>query len=53
MFNVEGAKISGEGKLRHLCRTACQAVEKAQNGNGQLLPRVGMDLGLAPRGLGF
>ena len=30
-----------------------QALEKAQNGNGQLLEKVGMDLGLAPRPLGF
>ena len=29
-----------------------QALEKAQNGNGQLLEKVGMDLGLAPRPLG-
>jgi hypothetical protein len=29
-----------------------QALEKAQNGNGQLLEKVGMDLGLAPRLLG-
>jgi hypothetical protein len=50
MFNVED---SGEGKSLHLCMAACQAVEKAQNGNGQLLAKVGMDLGLAPRRLGF
>ena len=30
-----------------------QALEKAQNGNGRLLEKVGMDLGLAPRWLGF
>jgi hypothetical protein len=30
-----------------------QALEKAQNGNGRLLSNVGMDLGLAPRPLGF
>jgi hypothetical protein len=30
-----------------------QALEKAQNGKGQLLEKVGMDLGLAPRRLGF
>ena len=30
-----------------------QAIEKAQNGNGQLLEKVGMDLGLAPLPLGF
>jgi hypothetical protein len=29
-----------------------QALEKAQNGNGRLLEKVGMDLGLAPVGLG-
>src|ERR1700735_297051 len=30
-----------------------QALEKAQYGNGQLLEKVGMDLGLAPLPLGF
>jgi hypothetical protein len=30
-----------------------QALEKAQNGNGQLLEEVGMDLNLAPLPLGF
>ena len=34
-------------------RESGQALEKAQNGNGQLLEKVGMDLGLAPRPLGF
>jgi hypothetical protein len=34
------------------CESA-QALEKAQNGNGQLLEKVGMDLGLAPLPLGF
>jgi hypothetical protein len=33
--------------------TGGQALENAQNGNGQLLEIVGMDLGLAPRPLGF
>jgi hypothetical protein len=32
---------------------SCQVLEKAQNGNGQLLEKVGMDLGLAPLPLGF
>jgi hypothetical protein len=35
-----------------LCESG-QALEKAQNGNGQLLEKVGMDLGLATRWLGF
>jgi hypothetical protein len=30
-----------------------QALEKAQNGNGRLLEKLGMDLGLAPRPFGF
>jgi hypothetical protein len=30
-----------------------QALEKAQNGNGELLEEVGMDLNLAPLPLGF
>jgi hypothetical protein len=30
-----------------------QALEKAQNGNGEVLSKVGMDLGLAPRRLGI
>jgi hypothetical protein len=30
-----------------------QALEKAQNGNGRLLEKVGMDLRLARRPLGF
>ena len=43
----------GEGAAR--ANASCesgQALEKAQNGNGRLLEKVGMDLGLAPRPLG-
>ena len=42
----------GQRAARGGCESG-QAFEKAQNGNGQLLEKVGMDLGLAPRPLGF
>ena len=46
----------GSGRKGRMPNASCeggQALEKAQNGNGQLLEKVGMDLGLAPRRLGF
>jgi len=46
---------TGIGKGRQRVNASCdsgQALEKAQNGNGRLFSKVGMDLGLAPRRLG-
>jgi hypothetical protein len=43
----------GKGRMPNASCESGQAFEKAQNGNGQLLEKVGMDLGLAPRRLGF
>jgi hypothetical protein len=46
---------SGTGRRRQGANASCesgQVLEKAQNGNGRLLEKVGMDLGLAPRPLG-
>ena len=43
----------GKGRMPDASCESGQALEKAQNGNGQLLEKVGMDLGLAPRPLGF
>ena len=43
----------GKGRRPDASCESGQALEKAQNGNGQLLEKVGMDLGLAPRPLGF
>jgi hypothetical protein len=50
------SKEGEEGGLGARANASCeidQALEKAQNGNGQLLEKVGMDLGLAPCPLGF
>jgi hypothetical protein len=48
--------VNGQGAARGECRMPLamggQALEKAQNGNGQLLEEVGMDLNLAPLPLG-
>jgi hypothetical protein len=43
----------GKGRMPNASCESRQALKKAQNGNGQLLSKVGMDLGLAPRRLGF
>jgi hypothetical protein len=43
----------GKGRMPGASCDSGQALEKAQNGKGQLLEKVGMDLGLAPRRLGF
>src|ERR1700677_4542208 len=42
----------GKGPTPNVSCGNGQALEKAQNGNGWLLEKVGMDLGLAPRWLG-
>jgi hypothetical protein len=47
---------NGQGRQGRTPDASCesgQAFEKAQNGNGRLLEKVGVDLGLAPRPLGF
>jgi hypothetical protein len=44
--------IRGKGRRPGASSQSGQALEKAQNGNGRLLEKVGMDLGLAPRPLG-
>ena len=43
----------GKGRRPDASCERGQALEKAQNGNGRLLEKVGMDLGSAPRPLGF
>jgi hypothetical protein len=43
----------GKGRRPGASCDSGQALEEARNGNGQLLEKVGMDLGLAPRPLGF
>jgi hypothetical protein len=50
---ARGASGGGKGRMPNASCEGGQALEKAQNGNGQLLEKVGMDLGLAPRPLGF
>jgi len=42
----------GKGRMPDASCKSGQALEKAQNGNEQLLEKVGMDLGLAPRAFG-
>src|SRR5271168_2839256 len=42
----------GKGRMPNASCESGQALEKAQNGNGRLLEKVGIDLGLAPRRLG-
>jgi hypothetical protein len=42
----------GKGRMPDTSCESGQALEKAQNGNGRLLEKVGMDLGLAPCRLG-
>jgi hypothetical protein len=47
--------VRGHGAAGRTPGASCesgQVLEKAQNGNGRLLEKVGMDLGLAPRPLG-
>jgi hypothetical protein len=43
----------GKGRRPGASCDSGQALEEARNGNGQLLEKVGMDLGLAPRPFGF
>ena len=44
---------AGGGKGANASPESGQALQKAQNGNAEVLSKVGMDLGLAPRRLGF